>query len=61
MKKLIAACIDRILEFDTQQEAQAYLKKRHDKNFRIVSQGQNQGKYRLRVQEQYNQSPMIDS
>lgn len=25
MKKVIAACIDRVLEFDTQQEAAKYL------------------------------------
>lgn len=39
MKKVIAACIDRVLEFDTQQEAAKYLETLRDKKseFRILN------------------------
>lgn len=61
MKKVIAACIDRVLEFDTQQEAAKYLETLRDKKseFRILNREEVAGKYRIRVQEQYNKSPMI--
>lgn len=62
MKKIIEACIDRILEFDTQEEAAAeYLEALRNKKtaFRIVNREAVNGKYRIRVQEQYNKSPMI--
>lgn len=62
MKKVIAACIDRVLEFDTQQEAAKYLETLRDKKveFRIVYREAVAGKYRIRIQEQYNKSPMIE-
>lgn len=61
MKKIIAACIDRIIEFDTQQEATTYLEGLRAKktDFRIVNREEVDGKYRIRIQEQYNKSPMI--
>ena len=62
MKKVIAACIDRVLEFDTQQEAVLYLEILRDKKseFRILYREEVAGKYRIRIQEQYNKSPMIE-
>lgn len=62
MKKVIAACIDRVLEFDTQEEAANYLETLRDKKteFRIVNREAVNGKYWIRVQEQYNKSPMIE-
>lgn len=61
MKKVIAACIDRVLEFDTQQEAAKYLETLRDKKseFRVLNREEVAGKYRIRIQEQYNKSPMI--
>lgn len=61
MKKVIAACIDRILEFDSQQEAAKYLEGLRNKNaqFRMLHREEVNGKYRIRVQEQYNKNPMI--
>ena len=58
---MIAACIDRVLEFDTQQEATKYLETLRDKKieFRIVNREAVNGKCRIRVQEKYNKSPMI--
>ncbi len=62
MKKVIAACIDRILEFDTRQEAVNYLEGLRIKKteFRIVNREEIGGKYRIRIQERYNKSPMIE-
>lgn len=62
MKKIIAACIDRIIEFDTQQEAATYLEGLRTKktDFRIINREEVDGKYRIRIQEQYNKSPMIE-
>lgn len=61
MKKIIEACIDRVLEFDTQEEAAEYLEALRNKKteFLIVNREAVNGKYRIRVQEQYNKSPMI--
>ena len=62
MKKVIAACIDRVLEFDTQQEAAKYLETLRDKKseFRVLNRKEVAGKYRIRIQEQYNKTPMIE-
>lgn len=62
MKKVIAACIDRVLEFDTQQEAAKYLETLREKKseFRILYREEVNGRYRVRVQEQYNKTPMIE-
>lgn len=62
MKKVIAACIDRVLEFDTQQEAAKYLETLREKKseFRVLNREEVAGKYRIRIQEQYNKSPMIE-
>lgn len=62
MKKVIAACIDRLLEFDTQQEAAKYLETLRDKKseFRVLHREEVGEKYRIRIREQYNKSPMIE-
>lgn len=46
MKKVIAACIDRVLEFDTQNEAAKYLETLRDKGseFRILHREEIGGK-----------------
>ncbi len=61
MKKVIAACIERILDFDSLEEATTYIDGLRSKNteFVIISREEVNGKYRIRVQEQYNKSPMI--
>ena len=61
-KRIISACVDRIIEFDTPQEAKAYLDgmKKADKIFRIqYDEDAGGGKRRLRIQEQYNKNPLI--
>lgn len=63
MKKVIAACIDRVLEFDTQNEAANYIEGLRSKKseFRVLRRDEVGGKYRIRIQEQYNKSPMIEN
>lgn len=62
MKKIIAACVDRVLAFDTQEEAAEYLEglRARKTKFRIINREEVEGKYCIRVQEQYNKSPMIE-
>lgn len=63
MKKVVAACIDRILDFDTPKEAAAYIEGLRNKKtgFRVINREEVGGKYRVRIQEQYNKSPMIEN
>jgi|GEM_PF-1749377 len=63
MKKVIAACIERILDFDSPEEAATYIDGLRDKNteFVIISREEVNGKCRVRVKEQYNKSPMIEN
>lgn len=62
MKKVIAACIDRLYEFDTQEEATEHIEKlrKAKKKFCIVMRSYCNGKCQVRIQEQYNSSPMLD-
>lgn len=62
MKKVVSACIEQILEFDTQKEAADYIEKvrTSKKGFRIVSHEEVGEKYRIRIQLQYNNSPLIE-
>lgn len=61
VKKIIAACIDRIIEFDSTPEAAEYIERLREKKtkYRIVCREEINGKCRIRVQEQYNKNPMI--
>lgn len=51
MKKVIAACIDRIIDFDSPEEAAKYIAGLRDKKteFRILYREEVNGKYRVRV------------
>lgn len=63
MKRVIAANIDRILEFDSPEEAKTYLDglKAAGKKFRVVWDCDvGGGKKDIRIQEQYNKNPMIE-
>lgn len=63
MKRVIAACIDRIIDFDSPEEAAKYTAGLQNKKtkFCILYREEVNGKYRVRVQEQYNKSPMIEN
>lgn len=62
MKKVIAACIDQILEFDSREEAFDYVTSQQNKPGEfsysvLVEMGDD--KYRIRIKKQYNSSPML--
>ena len=62
MKKVVAACIDRVFEFDSKKEADFYLTKLKALNtvFVIVSMEETEnGKCRLRTKEQYNNNDLL--
>lgn len=61
MKKLVLACYDKVIEFDTKEEAEIYIKtlEVRKKDYSISNKFEYQGKYRLRVQEQYNNVPLL--
>lgn len=63
MKKIIAACIDRLMEFDSSEEAATYVEGLREKksDFVIVKREEIEisGKYRLRIKEQYNKNPLL--
>lgn len=62
MKKVLSAAIVKILEFDSPEEAKEYLDKikAAGKNFRVMWECDVAGGERqIKVQEQYNKSPMI--
>lgn len=61
-RRIVAACIDRLIEFDTQQEAATYLEGMKNKkaDYVLVNREEVNGKYRIRIKEQYNSNPMIE-
>jgi len=63
MKKVIAACIEQVIEFETQEEAAKYLEsvRNSGKEFRILNREEADGKYRIRIQLQYNKNEMLKS
>lgn len=63
MKKIIAACIEKIIEFDSNDQAVKYIEdcRRKKKEFIIMSREEvGCGIIRLRVREQYNNNPIIE-
>ena len=63
MKKVIAACIDQILEFDTREELEEFYEKlyKSKQKFQVCTECCADGnKWIIRIQKQYNSCPMID-
>lgn len=63
MKKVIAAAIVRVLEFDNAAEAQSYLEslQLRQKIYKAINQKQQKdGKVWLRIATNYNSSPLIE-
>lgn len=62
MKKVVAAGIDRVLDFDTLEEADRYLDGLRVKGaeYRVMWRKEVCSKIRLRVVEQYNKNPLIE-
>ncbi len=62
MKKVLSAAIVKILEFDSPEEAREYLDgmRAAGKKFRVQWECDVAGnKRQIKIQEQYNKSPMI--
>ena len=63
MKKVIAAAIVRVLEFDSIQEMYVYIGKLCERKqiYKVIShQEQKDGKIWLRIATSYNSSPLIE-
>lgn len=67
MKKVIAAKVEQILEFDSEQEADEFLEKmKKVKGFELLdydnfTSDTNDDCYRIRIIKQYNNSPILES
>lgn len=61
MKKIIAAGVDRVWQFDTQAEADKYLAnlKAKRRDYNIIYTRHVNGKIEIRVREQYNNNKLI--
>lgn len=61
-KRIISACIEQVIEFDSEIERQAFIcnLKSGNKEFRIVNQSEQDEKFRIRVQIQYNKNSLIE-
>ena len=61
-KRIISACIEQVIEFDSEIERQAFIcnLKNGNKEFRIVNQSEQDEKFRIRVQIQYNKNSLIE-
>lgn len=64
MKRVLAGCIDLTLEFDSVEEANMYTKGIEEKHqiFNVLKYKElPDGKIRVRIQRQYNNSPFPDT
>lgn len=63
MKKVIAACIDQVLQFSSKAEYEKFIKSLEDKKqrFKITfQQFSEKGTVEIRIKRPYNNSPMMD-
>ena len=60
-RRIIAACIDREIEFDSPEEVKAYIDGliKAKKNFRIIHDTECDGRRRVRIKEQYNKNQLM--
>ncbi|MEY8317720.1 hypothetical protein AALB19_10470 [Oscillospiraceae bacterium 50-58] len=63
MKKVLKACIDQLLEFDSREEAVAFVENLRDKGqrFNVSSREEVNGKFRIRIQREYNRNDLLTS
>jgi len=62
MKKVLSACIELILEFDSIEEYKKYLADMQAKKqtYVVLYECDIKGKYRVRIRRQYNNNTLID-
>lgn len=61
MKKVLEACIDQVLEFDTNAEAAAFVEdlRQRGQRFNVSSREEVNGKMRIRIQRAYNGNRLL--
>ena len=61
MKKVLKACIDQILEFDSPEEATAFVDglRQRKQRFNVSSREEVNGKLRIRIQRAYNGNDLL--
>lgn len=63
MKKVLEACIDQILQFDSEKEFEVFVKglERKPQQFKVVNHyGLADGRYIARVKKQYNANKFME-
>lgn len=63
MKKVIAACVDQVLQFDSKQEVDNYLEglKKKKQQFSIVWKNNfGTGTVQIRIKKQYNRNTFLE-
>ena len=61
MKKVLEACIDQLLEFDSPDEAAAFVDdlRQRQQRFNVSSREEVNGKRRIRIQRAYNGNRLL--
>ena len=61
MKKVLEACIDQVLEFDSPDEAVAFVDdlRQRKQRFNVSSREEVNGKMRIRIQRAYNGNRLL--
>ncbi|MFR2663575.1 MAG: hypothetical protein ACLS9Q_15250 [[Clostridium] scindens] len=61
MKKVISACIEQFIEFDTEAEYKAYERKlsQGKKKYEILSVKSRKGRYFVHLKKQYNNNSFL--
>ena len=62
MKKVISACVDQIIEFDSEQEIDKlieFLKSRKQRFTIVWKNTLNNGKIQIRIKKQYNNNDLM--
>ena len=63
MKKVISACLDQILEFDSEQEVDKLIEflKSRKQRFKVIWKNTlNNGKVQIRIKKQYNNNDLME-
>lgn len=61
MKKVLEVCIDQVLEFDSPDEAAAFMDdlRQRQQRFNVSSREEVNGKMRIRIQRAYNGNRLL--
>lgn len=61
MKKVISACIEQFIEFDSKEEYEAYERElsQGKKKYKILSARKQKGRYLVHLKKQYNNNSFL--